>query len=332
VTRALPSREVAQRLVFATGDVDAARDQVAATFAEHDMRVHGQPLDLRLDLAVAPRITVGFMTYRAHTVIEAGPMQSCYHVNLPLSGQSVVEQAGVRKVSRWGETGAALRPTAPLTLTWSPDQEQYVVRLHKEQFEAHAAKLAGRPVEPIDFDLTFDSSSPAALALLATARFVHAELIRPGGVAAIPAACHDLESALMTQLLTVIPSQLTRHLQADPSPVRRTRIHEVLDLVEDDPSADLTITELAFRASMSVRALQAGFQEVVGQSPTAYVRGVRLDRAHYDLLRGPESSVTEIAMRWGFYHQGRFAQQYRERFGVLPSETVRGQASRSRVS
>ncbi|MYS46588.1 helix-turn-helix domain-containing protein, partial [Streptomyces sp. SID5998] len=28
--------------------------------------------------------------------------------------------------------------------------------------------------------------------------------------------------------------------------------------------------------------------------------------------------------RWGFFHPSRFARQYRERFGVLPSETARG--------
>jgi len=28
-------------------------------------------------------------------------------------------------------------------------------------------------------------------------------------------------------------------------------------------------------------------------------------------------------MRWGFFHPSRFARQYQERFGELPSDTVR---------
>lgn len=45
---------------------------------------------------------------------------------------------------------------------------------------------------------------------------------------------------------------------------------------------------------------------------------------HAELLSpGSRASVTDVAVRWGFFHLGRFAQQYRERFGVLPSETVR---------
>ncbi|EKT76745.1 hypothetical protein WSS_A41230 [Rhodococcus opacus M213] len=41
-------------------------------------------------------------------------------------------------------------------------------------------------------------------------------------------------------------------------------------------------------------------------SPTAYLRGVRLDQARRELIRGAAVSVTDIAARFGF----------------LPSETV----------
>ena len=37
----------------------------------------------------------------------------------------------------------------------------------------------------------------------------------------------------------------------------------------------------------------------------------------------PETGVTAIALKWGFVHLGRFAQDYRRRYGELPSETLR---------
>jgi transcriptional regulator GlxA family with amidase domain len=79
-------------------------------------------------------------------------------------------------------------------------------------------------------------------------------------------------------------------------------------------------------SGVGVRALQDGFREAVGASPTAWIRSRRLERAHADLRAaepGDGTTVTEVAMRWGFSHFGRFSVRYRERFGVSPHETLR---------
>jgi transcriptional regulator GlxA family with amidase domain len=56
-----------------------------------------------------------------------------------------------------------------------------------------------------------------------------------------------------------------------------------------------------------------------------YLRNVRLDRVRHELLeRAPGIGVTEVAHRWGFMQLGRFANAYQQRFGELPSETLRG--------
>ena len=60
--------------------------------------------------------------------------------------------------------------------------------------------------------------------------------------------------------------------------------------------------------------------------PIAWLKRLRLDRAHADHEAADPASVTvtEIAAKWGFLHQGKFAAQYRARFGATPSETLRG--------
>jgi transcriptional regulator GlxA family with amidase domain len=56
----------------------------------------------------------------------------------------------------------------------------------------------------------------------------------------------------------------------------------------------------------------------------AVLKSIRLERAHAE-LESPDApaSVTGVALKWGFVHLGRFAQDYRRRFGRLPSETLR---------
>ena len=52
--------------------------------------------------------------------------------------------------------------------------------------------------------------------------------------------------------------------------------------------------------------------------------GLRLERAHDTLLAAIPGSttVTEVALRWGFPHLGEFAARYSARFGEKPSETL----------
>ncbi|NIH80751.1 AraC family transcriptional regulator [Amycolatopsis viridis] len=312
-------------LTFHTDDLDIAREQVSRTFASHDVHVaNSRDLNFRLELAPSPRLTIGRMSYGADTTILGPPMRLCYHVNLPVTGRSTVEQNGVRRSFVAGEAGVAFVPQAPVLVQWSADSWQYHVKLPKDLLEAHAAKLTGHTAGgEIRFDLTFGLGSGPGQALVATAGFLYAELTRPGGIGTIPAACHELESALMTQLLMTLPSQISPALHSKPAHTRLSKIREVVDYIDNHPGDEITTADLAAMAGVSARALQAGFQEVVGMSPTAYLRGVRLDRVHLELLGGAQGTVTEIAARWGFFHPGRFARQYRERFGQLPSDTAR---------
>ncbi|MFF1733046.1 helix-turn-helix domain-containing protein [Streptomyces sp. NPDC058247] len=127
----------------------------------------------------------------------------------------------------------------------------------------------------------------------------------------------------MTELPMTVPSQLSTGLLGAPAPTLRSKILEVMDYVDKHPGQELSTADLAAVAGISERTLQAGFQDVVGMSPRAYVRGVRLDRVHLELSSTDTGSITDIAAGWGYFHLARFAQQYRARCGVLPSDTAR---------
>ena len=74
-----------------------------------------------------------------------------------------------------------------------------------------------------------------------------------------------------------------------------------------------------------VRTLQRCFKQCFGVTVTDYLKAMRLDAAHRDLITAHPSrdTVATIALRNGCCHLGRFSSQYRERFGQLPRETLR---------
>ncbi|TQM57907.1 helix-turn-helix transcriptional regulator [Humibacillus xanthopallidus] len=98
-----------------------------------------------------------------------------------------------------------------------------------------------------------------------------------------------------------------------------------LDFIENHCAQPLSLTDVAEAAGVTPRGLQYAFRRMLGTTPMEYLRGVRLDRAARELSLGDPDralTVTETAMRWGFYHPGRFAAAYLERFGEAPHETL----------
>jgi AraC family ethanolamine operon transcriptional activator len=89
----------------------------------------------------------------------------------------------------------------------------------------------------------------------------------------------------------------------------------------DSPTSIRAISETL---GVSWRALDSGFRELFGMTPSAYLRACRLDAVRRALIDADpaSSTVTGIATRWGFFHFGRFAADYRKRFGEAPSITL----------
>ncbi len=104
-----------------------------------------------------------------------------------------------------------------------------------------------------------------------------------------------------------------------PGSVRRAQA-----LMIAAPDGGLPLGLVAAQCGVGVRTLQENFRAFTGQTPTEWWRGYRLDRVDAALRAGrPGTSVTDCALAYGFNHLGRFAEQYRARFGRSPSETLR---------
>jgi AraC-like DNA-binding protein len=93
----------------------------------------------------------------------------------------------------------------------------------------------------------------------------------------------------------------------------------------DAPEETLNLLELSQIAGVSLRQLQHAFKAYTGMTPTHWLRLRRLNSAHRELLSrsAMETTVAEVAMRWSFWHLGRFSSSYRALFKELPSETLK---------
>ena len=85
------------------------------------------------------------------------------------------------------------------------------------------------------------------------------------------------------------------------------------------------LSELCATANVSERTLQYAFHDIMGMSPLTYLHRLRLHRARDELRKAKSGSttITDVAMNWGFWHFGEFSRAYKNCFGEVPSSTLR---------
>jgi AraC family ethanolamine operon transcriptional activator len=106
---------------------------------------------------------------------------------------------------------------------------------------------------------------------------------------------------------------------------RYRAIKRVKEYIEVCINEDITVRDLCKISGVSERTLQYAFMEYIGISPKSFVKINRLNHVRQELRNSRESeeSISDIANRWGFWHMGQFATDYKKFFGELPSETKR---------
>jgi AraC-like DNA-binding protein len=99
------------------------------------------------------------------------------------------------------------------------------------------------------------------------------------------------------------------------------RFYRVVEEHLDEP---LYVPELCREVGASARTLNGCCQEHLGMGPKRYLLLRRMQMVRRMLRQSVpgDLSVTDIAMRYGFWQLGRFAGEYRTLFGELPSATL----------
>jgi len=101
-------------------------------------------------------------------------------------------------------------------------------------------------------------------------------------------------------------------------------LKKAIERLKAEPERPWPLCDLAAVCGVSPRTLQKHFRLFLRSTPRTFLRDLRFDRARQELLGGcDEARVTEIATHCGFDHFGRFATEYRRRYGETPSTTLR---------
>lgn len=136
----------------------------------------------------------------------------------------------------------------------------------------------------------------------------------------VPAFQKDVTNITLQSLLTVSAKR------SKWSTEKRSRIMKSLkDYIEANLDEHITLMDMCSFSGVGPRTIQRIFVKHYGVTPKAYITARRLNRVRRVLLskKTRDVLVSEVANRWGFWHMGQFAADYRKFFGELPSETLK---------
>jgi AraC-like DNA-binding protein len=140
---------------------------------------------------------------------------------------------------------------------------------------------------------------------------------------ASPTVRAELGQAWLQALLCGAPHNYSAAMAAEPRAAGPRQLNSAIDYIELNWRGPLLVEDIAAAAGVSARSLFKSFKAAKGVSPMAYVKAIRLEKAHRMLVgAGAPTTVVAVALACGFHNAGHFARDYRKAFGEPPSATL----------
>ncbi|WP_203990910.1 AraC family transcriptional regulator [Virgisporangium aurantiacum] len=312
------------RIEVESRDLGEVEHLISSRYVRNRPRLLGRssPLRFRSRAAWAGGVTVDRMIYGATVAVSTEAFETIVVVDV--TGGRFDLTAG-RYVGRAGEGGVLLYPPGiPLAVL----MEQVTCDI-VQMPAAAVTRLAGRlGVDSGDFRLA--GVQPVSPALtrhwLATAAYLFDSFAGPDPAVSNPLILSSVVEAAAAAVLAAFPnSTMTVDYTPGAGRVPPIAVRQAVAYIDAHADGPITLEDVAAAAGVRVRGLQAAFARHGDTTPMGYLRRVRMERAHRDLLAGDRArgdTVAGIARRWGFAAPGRFAVEYRKVFGRSPGETL----------
>ncbi|MEY4481488.1 MAG: hypothetical protein RIQ84_650 [Pseudomonadota bacterium] len=316
--------------LFHSGDeVDEVRHKVGNVFVPHNLNVLGQEKHLSADMnhLQLDNTSVNTLGYGAGVNITCDPFEKFLLIMLPMTGvmDATVEE-GIVNANKG--TAALINTSDPLSMKWGENCNQLIIRINKELIDRTCETLLGHPIkQDVKFASALNMSSgfemyQSIIHLLASNPFVSES------AKTFPMITKQIEQLLVSSLLLNQKNQYSLELLQPEKIITPQYIKRAEEYMREKAAEAITLQDVAEYVGISLKTLHNGFQKYRNNSPKNFLKNLRLDLVHKDLtaakLSNSNTTVTEVALRWGFMHLSHFSESYYAKFGEYPSKTLKG--------
>jgi len=128
----------------------------------------------------------------------------------------------------------------------------------------------------------------------------------------------SVEEEILGQLFSLIRT-------IEPEPCKeKFDLAKVRDVLHENIDNIYTISDLVNELDISPRTMQHHFQKKFGMTPKMYLHHLRLNAIRNELISGEpgRAKISEVALKYGFFHSSHFGSEYKKMFGETPSQTL----------
>ena len=320
-----PAKSILGRLSrFHTRDADEARAFLSSKDYELDLsRSDARQTDLRINGVYLPGAYVGYYQFGAPIVARTHAACHDYWINLPLE-EAIEATIGAETLICGPQRGFVSSPTLQYVVRTQGAGARVHVQITEERMNRQVTALLGTPLsEPVVFTASIDLTKGHGRSLGNCVGLAISDLEGGDALANNPIATGLFEECITTKLLLEHPNNYSDALHRIQKSIAPASVKRAVEFMNAELGSPLGISEIAAAAGVAGRTLFKHFKDAHGASPMQYLRNARFEKVHEALLRAERTeSVTAIALRWGFSHLGRFAVEYRQRYGEPPSQTL----------
>lgn len=312
--------------IFASRDGEELRDFLERKNFRLEQAPRGQDeFDAKINGVYMPGMFLGYLQYGPAVSIRASGRDE-YWLQMPVNGKLEVVSGADRVVCDTGRAALA-SPTHLDYYLVNAAEGCGGVRLcfyKSALIDCLTALLGDTPNGQLVFAPELELKEGPGRSLAQHILLALRDFERPTATYWSAPMMASFQQFVMTTLLTAQPHNFSNallRLEVDISP---REVKRAADYIQAHFNAEITIGDIVGATGVPGRTLFKQFKDHKGVSPMQYLRNIRFDRVRKSLLAAePGASITKIAMEVGFAHMGRFAVEYRRRFGESPSDTLR---------
>ncbi|WP_411817204.1 AraC family transcriptional regulator [Hyphococcus sp. DH-69] len=312
-----------------TEDIDEIHAHMSNVFCDHSLTLTGgsPPIAFRHNSKTLTNITFNATDYGnpyGRVNIKIPPSGGIYLLQFTLAGSAEIIQNGESFILTPHQF-CVIGPDDDIIQTLEHDYKHFTVKISKSSLEAALFQEIGlvRPAlkfAPGPIDLKGEARSLSNLI-----RTICADVDEDVEAYSHERSCNAVEHAIKHLIFSAAPHNHSDLYVGNRSPAAPYYVRKVEEFIRANATNSIGLSDMTAISGVSARSLHTGFQQFRNTTPMRYLKEYRLQLSRKRLKEAVDrnESVTDVAMACGFTHLSKFARDYNELFGELPSQTLK---------